>query len=134
MNHINVSIIDKFFDAYSRHDLNDIQQVLSKEVKWIFPGNNSLSGTKVGIEEVVTFFNKMGGIMGKSNVEVNKLIMGATDDYVLECQHIRTDTEDGIILDQDLCVLWTFKDDKIIEGKHFMSEQHKADTFFNKIF
>jgi uncharacterized protein len=134
MEHTNVRIINNFFEAYSRHDLNDIKKVLSNDVKWVFPGQNALSGTKVGIEEVIYFFDKMGSIMGKANVEVEKLIMGATDDYVLECQHIWTSREDGINFDQDMCILWKFKDGKIIEGKHFISEQLEVDTFFNKVF
>lgn len=132
MEHVNINIIDKFFEAYSRRDLNDIQQVLSENAKWIFPGQNPLSGIKTGIEEVILFFDKMGEIMGKSNVEVKKLVMGATNDYVIECQHIRTNREDGVNFDQELCVLWVFEDGKIIEGKHFTSGQIEVDTFFNK--
>lgn len=129
----NVKIIDRFFEAYGKRDLDDIKKVLSENVKWIFPGQNPLSGIKVGIEEVLSFFDKVGAIMGKSNVEVNRLIMGAADDYVIECQHIVTNRDDGINFDQDMCVLWTFKDGIIIEGKHFTSDQYEADTFYNKV-
>ena len=59
MKHININIIDNFFDSYSRHDFNGIQQVLSEYVKWIFPGKNMLSGTKIGIEEVISFIHNM---------------------------------------------------------------------------
>lgn len=133
MESINFSIIDNFFEAYGRHDLKAIQQVVSEDIKWVFPGHNTLSGTKTGIEEVISFFDKMGGIMGKSNVQVEKLVMGGNNDYVLECQHILTNREDGINFDQDLCVLWIFRDGKLIEGKHFISDQSEADIFFNKV-
>lgn len=72
--------------------------------------------------------------MGKSNVKVEKLVMGGNNNYVLECQHILTNREDGINFDQDLCVLWIFNDGKLIEGKHFISDQFEADIFFNKVF
>lgn len=130
MEHENLNIIDKFFEAYSRRDTNDIQQVLSENVKWLFPGQNSLSGEKVGIEEVISFFDKMGNIMGKSNVEVKRLIIGANNDYVIECQQIRTNRKDGVNFNQDMCVLWSFEGRRIIQGKHFMSDQYEADTFF----
>ncbi len=130
MEHENLNIIDKFFQAYSRSDTNEIQQVFSENVKWIFPGQSSLSGEKVGIEEVISFFDKMGNIMGKANVEVKRLIIGASNDYVIECQQIRTNRKDGVNFNQDMCVLWSFKDGKIIQGKHFMSDQYEADTFF----
>lgn len=131
MIHTNLNIIDKFFDAYSRRDTNVIKQVLSENIKWTFPGSNPLSGTKSGIEEVVSFFDKMGSFMLKSNVEVKKLVMGVNDDYVLEGQHIKTNRKDSINLDQDMCVLWIFSHGKIIEGKHFIVDQCKVDDFFN---
>lgn len=130
----NLNIVDKFFDAYSRHDDNGIQQVLSQNVTWLFPGQNPLSGTKAGIKEVVAFFDEMGGIMGKSNVKVERLVMGEDRNYLFECQHIQTNREDDTNLNQDMCVLWKFEDRKIIEGKHFMSDQFEADNFFNKVF
>lgn len=133
MTHPNLNIIDRFFDLYSRRDISGIKQVASENVKWTFPGQNPLSGTKVGIEEVISFFERMGSVMGSSNVQVEKLVMGVNDDNVLECQHIHTNREDGINFDQDMCVLWIFKHGKIIEGKHFTSNQHEVDTFFNKV-
>lgn len=134
MEHENLNIIDKFFEAYSRHNMNDIQQVLSENIKWLFPGQNPLSGVKVGIEEVISFFDKMGSIMGKSNVEVKRLIMGENNDYIIECQQIRTNREDGVNLYQDMCVLWMFENGRIVHGKHFMSDQYEADAFFQKVY
>jgi len=133
MIHINLNIIDKFFDAYSRKDINNIKQVLSENVKWTFPGQNKFSGTKVGINEVVDFFDKIGDVMGKSNAKVEKLVVGENDDYVLECQRIITDSEDNNNIDQQMCVLWMFKDGKIVEGKHFTEDQINSDVFYNKI-
>lgn len=134
MQHTNLSIIDKFFDAFSRHDINDLQKVLSEDIKWIFPGKNPLSGTKQGIEGVISFFDRMGDIMGKSDLEVERLVMGVNDDYVSECQHIITNRECGINIDQYMCVLWKFKDGKIIEGKHFTTGQYELDSFFSEAF
>jgi uncharacterized protein len=134
MAHSNINMIDKFFDLYSKHDIKGLQEVLSENIKWIFPGQNPLSGTKVGIEEVISFFDKMGNIMGSSNVKVEKLVMGVNDGYVLEGQHIKTNREDGINFEEEMCVLWVFENGKIIEGKHFISNQYEVDTFFNKMF
>ena len=129
MKHINLNIIDKFFDDYSKHDTNAIKQELSENVKWTFPGHNPLSGTKVGINEVVEFFDKMGALMGKSNVKVEKLVMGVNDNYVLECQHIMTARENDVNIDQHMCVLWIFENGKIVEGKHLTEDQITSRCF-----
>ncbi len=133
MTHPNLDIIDKFFEAYGKHDLNGIRRVLAENAKWTFPGHHPLSGTSVGIDKVVAFFDTMGGIMGKSNVKAEKLVVGVNDDYVMECQHIWTYREDGNNLDHYWCVLWKFENGKITEGRHLAADQHAVDRFFTKL-
>ncbi len=75
----------------------------------------------------------MGSIMSKSRPEVEKLVIGSNDNYVIECQHIKTDREDGNNIDHHVCVLWTFENGKIISGKHFFADPKSANTFFNAV-
>ena len=89
-----VNIVNRFFDAYTKRDFEAIKQVLDENSKWIFPGQNPLSGVKKGIDEIVEFFDKMGEIMKQSNVKAEVLIMGSNDNYLLECQHIWTNREE----------------------------------------
>ena len=131
--HPNLNLIDHFFDAYDKRDINRIQQVLAENVTWTFPGHNPVSGTKVGIDEVVAFFDTMGSIMGRSNVQAEKLVMGVNDEYMVECQHIWTHRADGINLDHQWCVLWKIENGKIKEGRHFAADQHSVDEFFSKV-
>lgn len=133
MSDTKVSIIDSFFNALSRKDTEVIQKIFSEKVKWIFPGRNHLSGTKVGINSVVSFFEKLEESIEGSDGKVKRLIISENDSYVLECSHFVTKRADGVNLEQDICVLWTFKDGKIISGKHFSEDQFVADTFFNKV-
>lgn len=133
MSDTKLSIIEMFYKALNSKDTEVIQRVLSEKVKWIFPGRNHLSGTKVGVNSVVSFFDKFEEGLEGSNGKVEKLIISENNNYVLECNHIVTSRADGVNLDQDICVLWTFKDGKIIEGKHLTEDQFVADTFFNKV-
>lgn len=130
----NLKLIDCFFEAYGSRNLEALKGVVGEDFIWSFPGRNPLSGIKRGISEVVGFFDAMGKIMGDSNITVEKLVMGANDDYVLECQHVKSNRQDGIDLDHQWCVLWRFKEGKITEGKHFAADQYHADHFFNQIY
>ncbi len=130
----NLKLIDCFFEAYGSRNLDALKEIVGEDFIWSFPGRNPLSGIKRGISEVVDFFDAMGKIMGDSNITVEKLVMGANDDYVLECQHIKSNRQDGINLDHQWCVLWRFKEGKITEGRHFAADQYHADDFFNKIY
>lgn len=129
----NQDIINKFFDSYSKRDFDGIRQVMADNVSWSFLGQHKLAGVKNGIEQVVAFFDTMGGIMSKSKPSVDKLVLGSNDNYVVECQHIKTDRQDGNNIDHYVCVLWTFDNGKIISGRHFFADPQSADKFFNAV-
>ena len=130
MMNANLDRINKFFEAYGKRDMESLKEVISEDIHWTFPGNNKLSGTKTGISEVMEFFDIMGSIMSSSNTQVEKLVLGISEDYVSECQYIHTQREDYINLNQNMCVLWKFKEGKIIEGQHLVSDQKEADYYF----
>ncbi len=133
MAHSNLELINQFFAAYGKRDLNAIRQVMAENASWIFPGSNPLSGTRRGLDQVVTFFDIMGNFMGKSNVRAESLVTGVNDNYVVECQQISTNRADGNNLDQQWCVLWKFENGKIVEGRHFAANQQAVDDFFTRL-
>lgn len=133
MKHPNQEIIDAFFEAYIERDMEALKKVVTEDITWTFPGQHPLSGTRVGLSNVVGFFDNMTKHMGSSNVTSQKLVTGANDGFVVESQHIKTAREDGHNIDHQVCVLWTFKDGKISEGRHFFSNQDAANAFFSHI-
>ena len=90
-------------------------------------------GTHVGIDAIVAFFAAMGSVMSASDPRVDKLVLGANEQYVVECQHIRTSRPGGPNFDQQLCVLWGFADGKIVSGRHLIADQDGLDAFFTTI-
>ena len=40
---------------------------------------------------------------------------------------------DGNNLDHQWCVLWTFANGKIVEGRHLAADQYAVDAFFNQV-
>ena len=133
MSHPNLELIDQFFAAYGDHDRAGLQAILAEHATWTFPGHHPLSGTKVDIDAIVSFFDAMGGVMGSSNPHVERLITGVTDLYVVECQHIRTNRAGGPNIDQQLCVLWSFAAGKIVSGRHLTADQDALDAFFTAL-
>jgi len=133
MPHPNLELIDRFFAAYGNHDLAALRDVLAEDATWTFPGHHPLSVTKVGIDAIVAFFDAVGAIMGRSNPRVEKLVMGVNEQYVVECQHIRTNRADGSNLDQQMCVLWSFANGKIASGQHLAADQDGLDAFYGRV-
>jgi ketosteroid isomerase-like protein len=130
MPHPNLDLIDRFFAAYGKRDLAALHDVLAEDATWTFPGHHPLSGTKVGVDAIVAFFDAVGSLMGSSHPTVDKLVLGVNEQYVAECQHVRTNRADGPNLDQQLCVLWSFADGKITSGRHLAADQDEFDAFY----
>jgi len=126
-------LVDAFFEAYLKKDTEGIKQVMDENITWFFLGQHKLAGTKNGIDEVVVFFDKMGSIMNDSKPTIDKLIVASNDNYLIECQHIKTNREDGINIEHDVSVLWEFQNGKIISGRHFFADPKAVDTYFNSV-
>jgi hypothetical protein len=128
--HPNEEIINKFFEAYSKHDINGIKKVMAENVTWFFLGSHPFAGIKKGVAEVVAFFDQMAAIMAKSKPQIDKLIVASHDKYSIECQHIKTNRDDGINIEHHASVLWTFENGKIVEGRHFFADPPAVDKYF----
>src|SRR5690349_2947167 len=133
MTHPNLDLIDRFFAAYGKRDLAALREVLTEDATWTFPGHHPLSGTKVGIDAIVAFFNAVGSVMGRSQPMVEKLVLGVNEQWVVECQYVRTNRPEGPNLDQQLCVLWSFADGKIASGRHLVADQDALDAFYHAL-
>ncbi len=133
MTHPNLELISEFFAAYGQRDMEGLRRVLAEDVRWVFPGKHPLAGTKIGLDEVVAFFDAMGGVMSGAKVKVEALVSGVSDAYVVEAQHMQTQRDDDLNLEQHWCVLWTFEDGRIKEGRHLASDQQAVDEFFSRL-
>ena len=129
----NQDIVNKFFDSYMKRDLDGVKNIMASDVVWYFMGRNKHAGVKKGVDEVIKFFDTMGGIMGKSKPTIEKLIVAEKDGYLIECQHIKTNREDGINIDHYASVLWTIENGKIISGRHFFADPESVDWYFNTV-
>jgi hypothetical protein len=129
----NQELIDRFFEAYVKRDSGGVKNVMADYVTWTFPGHHPFAGVKSGIDQVIAFFDTMGGIMNKSNPAIEKLIVAENENYVVECSHIRTNLPGGPNIDHHVCVLWTVKNGKIVAGRHFFADPEAVDTYFNAV-
>jgi len=131
--HPNITIVNSFFEAYGKHDMDALHNIVAENVQWIFPGHHNFSGVRNGFDEVIAFFDTMGPVMSNSGIKAERLFMEANEKYVVEYQHIWTNRTDGNNLDHHWCVTWKIKNNKIVEGRHFAGDQHNVDRFFHKI-
>ena len=129
----NQEIVASFFEYYQSRNREKLKEVVSENVKWYFLGQHKLAGIKKGLNEVLTFFDTMGGIMMESKPEIEKLIVAENGPYLIECQRIKTNRQDGINIDHHATVLWTIENGKIVSGRHFFADPKAVDDYFNAV-
>jgi ketosteroid isomerase-like protein len=125
--HPNLQLINSFFQAYAGNDLEAIKQILSPEIEWIIPGRHPLSGTKVGVEEVLSYFKQLNIY----SFQAKPIVMGVNDEFVIDCHLNWSNREEGENVKGMSCLLWKIKDGKISKVYNFPEDQHMIDAFFN---
>jgi ketosteroid isomerase-like protein len=127
-NNTNIQIVQDFFEAYERNDLEGIRQVLAEDVQWHIPGRHPLSGTKNGIDEVINFFEELGKVGFKAEV----MILAANDNYVIDAHRGWSNITNGENVDLNWILLYQIDNNKIKRVINFAGDQPLADEFFTK--
>jgi ketosteroid isomerase-like protein len=128
--HPNIELVNRFFQAYAANDLSAVESIFSPTIQWHIPGNHPLSGVKTGVKEVLAYFEQLG----KAAFQASPIIMGVNDQYVIDCHQNWSSLEGIDSLNSMSCLLWKISGGQIVEVYNFPEDQHKVDTFFNKVY
>ncbi|UZR94585.1 nuclear transport factor 2 family protein [Chondrinema litorale] len=128
--HPNLILINRFFRAYAKHDMDEIKKIFSANIQWHIPGKHPLSGTKKGIAEVMEYFSALN----KALFQAESIVMGVNDNYVIDCHRNWSNLEDEENLNNMSCLMWKIENNQIVEVHNFPEDQHVVDQFFNKIY
>ena len=128
--HPNLDLVNRFFQAYATNDQESIKEILSPDIRWVIPGKHPLSGVKVGVAEVMTYFSQLG----KAAFQASPIVMGVNDQYVIDCHENWTTRSELANFNGMSCLLWKIKEGKIIEVYNFPEDQHKVDEFFRAVY
>jgi uncharacterized protein len=127
-NNTNIQIVQDFFEAYGKNDLEGMRQVLAEDVQWHIPGRHPLSGTKNGIDEVINFFDELG----KAGFKAEVMILAANDNYVIDAHRGWSNATNVENVDLNWVLLYQIENNKIKRVINFAGDQPLADAFFTK--
>lgn len=128
--HPNLALINNFFQAYAKNDLDGIKEILAENIKWHIPGSHPLSGTKTGVNEVLNYFQQLN----KGAFQAESIVMGVNDNFVIDCHKNWSNITHGENLNNMSCLLWKIENNKIVEVYNFPEDQHKVDAFFSTLY
>ncbi|NJN58288.1 MAG: SnoaL-like domain-containing protein [Leptolyngbyaceae cyanobacterium SL_5_9] len=128
--HPNVAIVQRYYQAYGRGDLETVREIFAPDITWTIPGHHPLAGTKRGVDEVLAFFDQLA----KAQFRAEVLFLGGNDNYVVDVHRGWSNLAQGENIDELWALLFRIESDRIAEAINFPGNQHAADTFFWKTY
>jgi uncharacterized protein len=128
--HPNIELINAFFKAYATNDVGAIKKIFAEDIKWHIPGTHPLSGTKIGVNAVLEYFQ----LLNKGHFKAEPIVMGVNDNFVIDCHRNWSNLEGEENLNNMSCLLWKIENQKIVEVHNFPENQQIVDLFFSKLY
>jgi ketosteroid isomerase-like protein len=128
--HANAERLRKGYEAFASGDLDALRnEFFAPEIVFHVGGDNRLSGTYDGVDEVFRFFGELMGATGGSfKLEIHDVV--ANDEHAVGL--VRTSAErDGKRLDQNVAHIFHINaDGKVTENWTLSENTRVADEFF----
>lgn len=120
-----VALGNGFYTAVSTGDWSLLPAVLHPEVTWTFPGDNVISGTSRGIDEVIEQVQLIGSY-GVS-IKLEYVMVGMTS-FILKLHN--TARRGSLALDEHLGTVCTVRDGLIFTADTHLSDIAGMNAFF----
>jgi ketosteroid isomerase-like protein len=122
----NIKVVQDFFAAYGANDLDGIAAVMDENVKWHIPGRHPLSGTKIGRDEVLAFFEQLG----TAGFQAEPIYFGADETHVVDIHRGWSNADGKPNVDTTWALVYRIENGKIVEATNLSADQDAANTFF----
>jgi hypothetical protein len=126
--HSNVQIVRNAYEAFLSGDMATMGELMSDDIVWHAPGNNALSGTYSGKENVFGFFAKIAEMTdGPMQMDIHDVL--ANDDHAVTLL-TATVSRGGNSVDLRAVHIVHVADGQLTEFWNFQEDQAATDAFW----
>jgi ketosteroid isomerase-like protein len=122
-------IVQRFYDAVARRDLEGALACFSEDAVWTLPGRSPIAGEHYGREAIGQNVLSQVGPRSGETFRADLLDVAVGDNYVVAVQHASAE-RNGKRLDITACQLLTIRDGQIVEVRGHYSDQYALDDFW----
>jgi len=127
--HSNAQIARNAYDAFLSGDMGTMGKLMSDDMVWHTAGNNPLSGTYSGKEEVFGFFAKIAEL-ADSPLQMDIHDVLANDDHAVALLTV-TASKGGNSLEARAVHIMHIADGRLTEFWNFQEDQATVDEFWS---
>ena len=128
--HPSASLLANGYRAFAARDIPAVLGVFAHDIGWRVPGDNPVSGSYKGHEEVVGFFSQlMGRSGGTFSLDVHDIVVGDGRVVALVTEHAGAG---AAILASPAAHIWRLADGKLTEFTEYHEDQAAVDAFWRQ--
>lgn len=129
VDHPNATRVRELFVAFRNRDLATIQQVISDDAVWHFPGRHGqIAGSHQGRDAILAFLLKVQALTeGSFHLELIDVIANDTRAVALFRGHAQ---RNGKTLDNPTCLVMRMRDASVVEVWEYVWDLYHVDDFW----
>ena len=126
----NAESVRRGYEAFNKADMKTLTELFDERATWHTPGRSSIAGDHKGREAVFAQFGRYGGQTG-GTFKATLLHVLKNDDGRVVGIHRNTAKRNGKKLDVGCCIVFEFKDGRVIDGREHFYDLHAWDEFWS---
>jgi hypothetical protein len=128
MAHPNEELVRSGYEAFSKGDMQTVNELFADGIVWHVPGKSQLSGDYTGKDQVFGFFGKLVEMTGGTfSLEIHDVLANDEHAIVLAESH---GERDGKTLDDRSVHVLHVSDGKVTEFWGYGGDQYAVDEFW----
>jgi hypothetical protein len=126
----NAETIRRGYQAFNTGDMKTLTEIFHESASWHTPGRSSIAGDRKGRDAVFALFGRYGGETGGTFKATLQNVFTSEDGRVVGVHH-NTAERNGKHLDVTCCLVFEFKDGRIIDGREHFYDLYAWDEFWS---
>ena len=128
--HKNVETVRRGYEAFNKGDMKTLTELFHENASWHVPGRSPLSGDYKGRDAVFAFFGKIGQESGGTFRAELRHVLVDEEGRVAALEHL-TAKRGGRSFSADACLVFEFKDGRVISGTEYARDLYASDQFWS---
>lgn len=126
----NAETVRRGYKAFNSADMKTLTELFDESASWHTPGRSPLAGDRKGREATFAQFGRYGGETGGTFKATLQHVLTSDDGRVVGIHH-NTAMRNGKKLDVYCCLVFEFKNGRIIDGREHFYDLYAWDEFWS---
>jgi ketosteroid isomerase-like protein len=125
----NATILRSAYAAFNAGDLNTLVEIFDESAVWHLPGRSAMANDYEGRDATLAYFGRLAQETGGTFRAELRHVLTDHEDRVIGMQRSTAD-RNGKHLDVGNCIVFQFKDGKIVDGREHFHDLYAWDEFW----